>query len=69
MTRYAQLPDHIREALQQMPPTDGGDILYYLCKVALKSGLVSMVSAASDRRRFNLNSQTLALRAGILWLR
>jgi hypothetical protein len=40
MIRYAQLPDHIHEALQHITPTDGGDIMYYPCRVTLRSGLV-----------------------------
>ena len=40
MTRYAQLPDHIRDALQRIPSTDGGYIVYYPCRVTLRSGPV-----------------------------
>jgi hypothetical protein len=39
MPRYTRLPNSIHDALQNIPPSDGGDIMYYPCRVVLKSGL------------------------------
>lgn len=39
MSRYAQLPDFIREALQSIEPSEGG-LTYYPCRVTLKDGRV-----------------------------
>lgn len=38
MRRYALLPDHIRQAMHSIPPSDGGSIMYYPCRVILKNG-------------------------------
>lgn len=40
MSRYAELPDHIRDALQDIPSTDGGNLTYHPCRVTLKDGSV-----------------------------
>jgi len=40
MTRYAQLPDHIREALQRIPPSHDLFIVYYPCRVTLRNNSV-----------------------------
>jgi hypothetical protein len=38
MPRYALLPDHIRQAMHSIAPSDGGSIMYYPCRVILKNG-------------------------------
>jgi hypothetical protein len=40
MARYPALPDHIREALNTIPPSGDEELWYYPCRVTLQDGSV-----------------------------
>jgi hypothetical protein len=40
MARHPKLPNHIREALSSIEPSNGGSLMYFPCEVVLKDGTV-----------------------------
>lgn len=40
MARYAQIPEHIRDALANLEPSKDGELAYFPCRVTLKDGTV-----------------------------
>ncbi len=40
MSRYSTLPSHLRDALARIEPSHDGELQYYPCRAAIKSGQI-----------------------------